>query len=166
MACGDREALSRIATGTTSPPYPPPARAQAHLALGDRAAALAIYREQPPDPVVDLDVILNDDWTWRLPHALNFAHLQLASGDAGGEATLRRVLAAVDRVEAEGIASAEPSIWAAAALHLLGRTDEARLRLTEARRRGWRHDWWLAIDWNFDVAVLRGDGRLADATGR
>jgi hypothetical protein len=136
------------------------------MALGDIDAALAIYREQPPDPDVELDVILNDDWTWRLPHSLNFAHLLLVTGDAGGEALLRRVLAAVDRVAAEGIASAEPSIRAAAALHLLGRNDEARLRLAEARRRGWRHDWWLAVDWNFDPAVLRGDDRPVDGNGR
>lgn len=148
VARGDREALASLVSGEHVA-VPPGVRAQAHIALGNLDAAREIYERHPPDPRREIDEVLNDDWTWRLAHSVNFGHLRLAAGDERGRGDLERVLAEVERVAAEGIVSAEVSYWAASALSVLGRSDEAQERLGEARRRGWRNDWWQRVDWNF-----------------
>lgn len=148
MASHDRAGLERIASGAEPLEEISWVRAQAHIALGQLDAAQELYDRRPPDPRAELDTILNDDWTWRLPHSINHAHLMLRAGRDDGHRALERVLDAVDQVSAEGIRSAEPSYWAGSALTLLGRGDEARQRFAEARERGWRNDWWESVDWN------------------
>jgi len=149
VARGDRDALERLVSGAAGDSTPG-VLAQAHIALGNLDAARDLYERHPPDPRREIDEVLNDDWTWRLAHSVNHAHLRLLAGDERGRRDLERVLGEIERVAAEGIVSAEMSYWAASALTVLGRRDEARQRLEQARERGWRNEWWRRVDWNLE----------------
>ena len=148
VARGDSATLERIARGDDRASTADGARAQAYIALGNYDAAREILERRPWSPREEIDELLNDDWTWRLPHAVNRGHLRLRAGDERGRDDLEQVLAEIERAAAEGIVSADLSYWAAAALAVLGRSGEARAQLDTARRRGWRHDWWQRVDWN------------------
>lgn len=148
VACGDVATLERIARGEDRASISDGARAQAYVSLGNFEAARELYERRAASPREDIDELLNDDWTWRLPHAVNRGHLRLRAGDERGRSDLAQLLAGIERVAAQGIVSPELDYWAAAALAVLGRTDEARRQLELARGRGWRHDWWQRADWN------------------
>jgi TolB-like protein/Flp pilus assembly protein TadD len=148
IAAGDREALARIVRGDDRASTSALARAQAHIALGEFDAAWEIHERSPTSPRHEIDELLNDDWTWRFPHSVYRGHLRLHHGDERGRADLARVLTEVERAVAQGIVSADLSYWAASALAVLGRSDEARQQLAAARRQGWRHEWWQRVDWN------------------
>jgi adenylate cyclase len=149
MALGDRSALEAVARGEDRASISDGARAQAHIALGNLDAAREVYARLPRSPKSEIDELLNDDWTWRLPHPVNRGHLRLRAGDDGGCDDLVQFLAEVERAVAQGISSPELTYWAASALAVLGRADEARVQLEVARQRGWRHEWWQRIDWNY-----------------
>lgn len=148
MARADRDAVARIASGGCGPDYSSDAVAQARIALGELDAAREIYERHPPDIDRLIHEILNDDWTWRLPHAVNYAHLLLSIDADRGRARLNSVLAACDRVLADGIVSGNLTYLAATALAVLGHQEQAQGRLAEARRLGWSHEWWRRVDWN------------------
>jgi TolB-like protein/Flp pilus assembly protein TadD len=153
MARADRDALTRIASGQAGPTYREAQRAQAWIALGDHAAARELYERARPDPGRAIRRILNDDWIWRLPHSVNLAHLRLQAGDERAQADLERVLAETASVSSQGIVNADVTYLAATALRVLGRRDEAAAKLADARRAGWRNDWWARVDWNLQGLV-------------
>lgn len=148
IAIGDREALARVARGDDRSSFAPLARAQAHIALGELDAARDLYERVPTSTKFEVDELLNDDWTWRFPHSVYRGHLRLHYGNERGREDLAQVLAEVESAVAQGIVSPDLTYWAASALAVLGRTDEARQKLDTARRQGWRHDWWQRVDWN------------------
>ena len=148
IASGDREALANITRGDDRASAAPLARAQAHIALGDLDAARDLYEQYPTSPRPEVDELLNDDWTWRFPHSIYRGHLRLRYGDERGRDDLERMLTEADRATDEGIVSADLTYWAASALAVLGRADEARRQLATAQRQGWRHAWWQKVDWN------------------
>jgi adenylate cyclase len=141
-------------------------RAQALLALGDRTAALSAYDADPPDPRREINDLIADEWVWRLPHAVNHAHLRLAAGDPRGRDTLHELMTRADEVRAEGIVSVDALYWVASAHAVLGEGAQALDRLEEAVTRGWRHAWWARHDWNWaGISVdSRFRGLLARAT--
>ena len=148
MARGDREALARIADGTTQRRYDACQRAQALLALGDHEAARRLYETTSLNREEELMDLLTDDWVWRLPHVINLAHLRLAAGDARGREELERLLADLDGIARQGVSNPLARYWAASASGLLGRDTQARTLLAEARAIGWNHEWWERLDWN------------------
>ena len=158
MARGNRPELQRIA-GASDGSYSALQRGQACIALGDRVAAREFYERGEPDARREIDEILNDDWVWRLPHWLNRAHLRLEAGDERGRADLELWVARARSVAAQGLVSGEIQYWTAMACGLLGARDAAFEALEAALRAGWRHAWWVALDWN--VATLRDDSRFA-----
>lgn len=157
MARGERAELERIARAQTG--YSDAQRGQACIALGDRAAARELYEQADLDPRREIDEVLNDDWVWRIPHWVNRAHLRLEAGDPRGRADLERFVAESERVSGQGLVSGEIRYWAGTAHGLLGAGDAAFAALEAALEAGWRHAWWVAVDWN--VAPLRGDSRFA-----
>lgn len=148
MARADRDAIARIASGGCGPDYSTGAVAQACIALGQLDVARELYEHDVPDIDRMIHEILNDDWTWRLPHPINHAHLLLPLDAARAGAGLNAVLAACDRVFADGIVNGSLTYLAATALAVLGRSEAAQGKLAEARRLGWSHDWWRRVDWN------------------
>src|SRR5262245_33330645 len=78
----DCEFPSRVAAGNAEQGYSVAQRAQAQLALGDVAAARALYEQETPNPRRAIDDVLNDEWVWSLPHVVTRAHLRIAAGDA------------------------------------------------------------------------------------
>ena len=159
VVTGNRAALESIASRECSA-WAPAQRAEALLALGDRAAALQAYDADPPDPRGEINDLIADEWVWRLPHVVNHAHLRLVAGDALGRDTLRALLARADEVRAEGIVSVDALYWVASAHAILGEREQALDRLEEAVTRGWRHAWWARHDWNW--AGLADDSRFRD----
>jgi hypothetical protein len=106
--------------------------------------------------VIDLTTV---DWIWRLPHAINRAHLWLLADDARGRIELEQLLAELAAIAEQGIVSPLAGYWAACANALLGRTTKARELLAEARRTGWHHPWWEQQDWNLH-ALAKNAGEL------
>lgn len=145
---GDRAALERIARDDPSGTYTGAQRAQAQIALGDLAAARAHYVEAPPQPADEIGSILRGDWFWRLPHAINYAHLRVRDGDDRGRADLERYIAEADRMRAEGMASPDIRYRVATVQALLGRDALALDELEQAIATGWRDAWWAEADWN------------------
>ena len=158
MARDDRDGLRRVADGKDEAGDSPLLRAQACIALGDPAAALALSEQGAPGARCEIDEILNDDWVWRLPHWINRAHLRLEAGDPHGRADLEDYIAEAERVFAQGLVSGEIRYWTATAHGLLGQPDRAFAELESALRAGWRHAWWARLDWN--LAPLRDDSRF------
>lgn len=148
MARADRDALARIASGSCGPDYSSGAVAQARIALGQLDAAREVYERHTPDVDRLVDDILNDEWTWRLPHAVNHAHLLMRLDAARAGAGLNAMLDALDRAFADGIVNGSLTYLAATALAVLGRSEAAQAKLAEARRLGWSHEWWRRVDWN------------------
>ena len=164
IAQDDRAALERVASGTFERTYATSQRAQAHIALGDLEAARALYDQEPPDPRQAIDDLINDEWVWRLPHAVNYAHLRIAAGDESGRHDLERMLAMLQEVDAQGIVNVDTLYWAVAAHSVLGRPERAIRQLEDAYRRGWRHAWWARHDWNLEGLV--NDARYRDVLAR
>jgi hypothetical protein len=148
VARRDRVALERIAQGDPAGTYSPAQRAQAHIALGDLAAARVLYEEHRPDPADEIGSILRGDWFWRLPHAINYAHLRLLDGDERARADLERYIAEADRVRAEGMIITDIRYRVATVQAVLGREDLALEQTEEAVAMGWRDVWWADADWN------------------
>ncbi|HEX7375414.1 MAG TPA: tetratricopeptide repeat protein [Steroidobacteraceae bacterium] len=158
MARGNRSELLRIAQAHDGD-YSPLQRGLAYLALGERTAARESYEAGDADAQREIDEILNDDWVWRVPHWLNRAHLRLEAGDARGRADLEHFVERAERVAAQGLVSGEIRYWTGTALGLLGDRERAFAALEAALQAGWRHAWWVALDWN--VEPLREDSRFA-----
>jgi len=159
MARGDSEALGRIARGETTRSYSPGQRAQALIALGDQAGARRMYESAELDRTTELMSLATDDWVWRLPHVINRAHLWLVAGDSRGEDELKQMLADLEGFAEAGVKNPLARYWAASANGLLGRTNEGRRLLEEARALGWHHQWWERLDWNVE-SLDRGEAPL------
>lgn len=159
VARADRSALEQIAAGAADGHFALRQRAQACIALGDPAGARAYYDRCPLAPAAEIDDVLGGDWIWRLPHALNYAHLLLVAGDAGGRYLLEEYVARSTRVREDGVVSPDLVYRTATAQALLQRHDEALALLEEAIRLGWRDAWWARADWNLEA--LARDPRLS-----
>jgi hypothetical protein len=116
--------------------------------LGDVAAAREQYEQATLDGGKELIELITDDWIWRLPHVINRAHLWLLAKDARGRDELEGLLRGFDHMTQQEIVNPVASYWAACAHALLGRSQQARALLEEARRIGWHHPWWERQDWN------------------
>jgi len=90
---------------------------------------------------------------------LNYAHLLLVAGDAGGHYLLEEYVARSTRVREDGVVSPDLVYRTATAQALLQRHDEALALLEEAIRLGWRDAWWARADWNLEA--LARDPRLS-----
>jgi len=159
MVLDDRDALRRIADGASTRRYATPQQAHALIALGDLDAARTLYDSATLDRAGELMNLATDDWVWRLPHVINRAHLWLLAGDPRGEDELQYLLADLEGFAKAGVKSPLARYWAASATALLGRSEEARRLLAEARELGWRHEWWERLDWNL-AALGRGEAPL------
>jgi len=148
MALGDDDRLRRVARAETKRQYTASQRAQAFIALGDYAAAQELYETAQPERGHELIDLITDQWIWRLPHVINRAHLWVKAGDARGRVELERVLADFAQIVKQGVVSPLARYWAATANAVLGRQQQARSLLAEARQEGWHHDWWDRQDWN------------------
>jgi len=153
MARGDRGSLARIAGGETRRHYNACQRAQALIAIGNHTDALQVYETATLDRKQELMDLITDDWVWRLPHVINLAHLRQQAGDPRGEEELERLLADLAHIAQQGVSNPLARYWAASASMLLGRADEARDLLSEARAIGWNHEWWERLDWNAPSAT-------------
>ncbi len=149
VVVGDRAALERIVNCEGECTWAPAQRAQALIALGDRAAALRAYEGEPPDMRRAINDLINDEWVWRLPHTVNYAHLRIDTGDEGGRDTLQDFLARAEEMRAAGIVNVDALYWVASAHAVLGEETRALELLEEAVGRGWRHAWWARGDWNW-----------------
>jgi TolB-like protein/Tfp pilus assembly protein PilF len=147
---GDRAALERVASMETTRVFGPGQRAQAQLALGNHAAARALYEDHPIEARREIGDLINDDWIWRLPHLVNRGHLRVAAGDERGRAELEALLATCDEMGAQGIVNTYMQYWVASLHAVLGRRERALDVLDDAIRRGWRHAWWARHDWNME----------------
>jgi tetratricopeptide (TPR) repeat protein len=98
----DRPMLELVHSGATTGcrHFPRAQRAQASIALGDHATARELYEQHTADVHRDIGDLINDDWIWRLPHAVNRAHLLLDAGDARGRTELEELIAACDEITA------------------------------------------------------------------
>lgn len=161
MAYGNRDALTAAVADEA---YTILQRGQAALALGDRMAARAFYEQGRPDARREIDEILNDDWMWRMPHWINRAHLRIEAGDPRGSDELEQYIAEAERVGAEGLVHGDIRYYAATAHALLGQPDRALHALESALQVGWRHRWWVQLDWN--LQGLQQDSRFADWLAR
>ncbi|HKX57232.1 MAG TPA: tetratricopeptide repeat protein [Xanthomonadales bacterium] len=153
MALGDHAALSRIARGESRRKHSDRQRGQALVALGEYDAARRLYETAVQTPEEGLLSLATDDWVWRLPHELNRAHLLLLGGDSRGREELEHLLSHLEGITREGVANPLVRYWSASACALLGRDDEARRLLAEARAVGWNHAWWERLDWNLRSLV-------------
>jgi hypothetical protein len=156
IARGETDTLRCIATGECARRFATAPRAQAAIAVGDHAGALALYAGRPPERQRELVELVTDDWVWRLPHVLNHAHLRHRAGEAAGSAELEALLEDLGRIAAQGIVSPLLHYWAAGAHAVLERGDAARTELARARERGWKHDWWQQVDWNLGALGAGG----------
>ena len=148
MVRKDQNELLRIATGGANRQYDARQRGQAHIALGNYDAAREMYDLAEIEIERELVVLATDDWVWKLPHPINRAHLWLQAGDSRGPKEAEDLLAGITRITDRGVRSPLLQYWTASTLALLGRQDEARRKLEEARRSGWSHRWWEQLDWN------------------
>jgi len=148
MSRDDRDSLTRIAQGETKRSYTNGQRGQAFLALGNFDAARELYEATDLDSEKELLKLVTDDWSWRLPHVINRAHLRLRDGDERGEKELEALIVNGERLAGQGVRSPQALYWAATATALLGREEQADVLLADARAAGWHHDWWLRLDWN------------------
>lgn len=164
VVAGDRAALRSIADYAGGCIWTPAQRAQAQLALGNPTAALQAYAADPPDARRAINDLINDEWVWRLPHAVNHAHLRIDGGDERGTDVLREIFARVEELRTEGIVNVDALYWAASAHAVLGEKERALELLEEAVGRGWRHAWWARHDWN--MAGLTDDSRYRELLAR
>lgn len=164
IAGADRAALEVVANRSGTRAWLSGQRAQALLALGDPAAALAAYAEDPPDPRRAVNDAINDEWVWRLPHAVNYAHLRIDAGDERGRDDLLALLGRAEEVRAGGIVNVDVLYWVASAHAVLGDGQRALDVLEDCVRRGWRHAWWARHDWNW--RRLAGDARYDSLLAR
>lgn len=160
----DRAGLSTIAHYSGGPVWSPAQRGQAWLALGDRRSALAAYDEDPPDPRRAINDLINDEWVWRLPHAVNHAHLRIDAGDDRGRESLRELMGRVEELCAEGIVNVDVLYWVATAQAVMGEKELALELIDQAVTRGWRHAWWARHDWN--MSDLADDPRYRELLAR
>ena len=160
----DRIALESIARHVDGSVWTPAQRAQVLVALNDLPAALEAYAADPQDPRRVLNDLINDEWVWRLPHLVNYAHLRIAAGDEGGREALHELQARADELRAEGIVNADALYCTASAYAVMGETERALELLDEAVNRGWRHAWWARHDWNW--SGLADEPRFLDLLTR
>ena len=121
VASGDTDSLRRMAEGASYRDYTAQQRAQAHLSLGHLAEARALYEQSPPDAKREIRDVLNDEWIWRLPHVVNFAHLRIVHGEADAREDLERMLEQLRQLWAQGVVNVETLYWAGSAETVLGR---------------------------------------------
>jgi tetratricopeptide (TPR) repeat protein len=155
----DAASLGSIADRTCSRFYTVHQRAQAQIALGNFAAARALYEQSPPDAAREIRDVVNDEWIWRLPHVVNYAHLRLVLGDEGARRDLERLLEQLHDLWGQGVVNVETLYWAGSAELVLGREEAALRYFEDAVRRGWRHAWWASRDWN--LTALAGNAHFA-----
>lgn len=148
MARGDSESLACIARGETTRKFTETQKAQALIAVGDLDAAQQRYEAATLDRGEELMNLVTDDSVWRLPHVVNRAHLWMRAGDERGHEELEGLLQDLEGFAEAGISNPLARYWAASVCGLLGREDDARRLLNEARELGWRHRWWERLDWN------------------
>jgi len=148
MSCNDRDSLVRIAQGETKRSYTPGQRGQAFVALGEYDSARALYETTDLNAATELMKLVTDDWSWRLPHVINRAHLRLLTGDERGREEMEVLLEEFERLSAQDVVNPPAHYWAATASALLGREEQANALLARARSIGWHHDWWKRLDWN------------------
>jgi TolB-like protein/Tfp pilus assembly protein PilF len=148
MARADHENLHLVARGESERIYTPGQRAQAYIALGDYAAAGELYDLAELDRGRELIDLITDEWIWRLPHVINRAHLWLLAGDERGKEELEHLLIDLAGIAGRGVVNPLARYWAASASAVLGRQQQARALLIEARQMGWHHAWWQRQDWN------------------
>jgi adenylate cyclase len=163
IASGNRQAIASIADRKCKP-WTAAQYAQALIATGNLTTALEAYTEASPDPRGSIDDLINDEWVWRLPHVVNYAHLRMTAGDVRGRDDLLELIARADELRAQGIVNADVLYWAASAHAVMGRGDHALGTLEDAVRRGWRHAWWARHDWNW--RSLKDDPRYRDLLAR
>lgn len=163
VAADDRGRLGEILDGDDF--FGSDQQAVAALLLGDEARARSLYGGKFPDHRQVLLDVVSYELVWRIPHVVYRAMLELRQGNTEASRELEKILDTLDGIRRDGVVNAETSYWAATALAVLGRTDDAISRLDEAVRRGWRNVWWARRDPSF--AALREDprfqSRLADA---
>lgn len=158
VATGNRDALVRIARDESGCSWTASQRAQAHVALGEHAMALACYAATPPQPRAAICDLVNDEWVWSLPHIVTHAHLRLAVGDTDGRDTLLALLAQAEDMRAQGVVNGDMVYWMASARAVMDEPQPALQLLEHALQLGWRHAWWARHDWNF--TALAGDPRF------
>lgn len=164
IVTADRAALASIAANPGGSFWGAAQRAQALIAVGNASAAQQAYAEAPPDPRGAVNDLLNDEWVWRLPHVVNYAHLRKEAGDDNWQEGLHQLAARVDELSAEGIVNVDAQYLVASAHAVAGEHDRALDVLQNAMERGWRHVWWVRHDWNW--ASLRSDSRLNELLAR
>jgi len=165
MARGDRGALERIAAGTAGPAFGAAQRAYVCAALGRINDAQAWYAQATLSPCGEIDDVLNDEWVWRLPHAITCAHLCAAGGeDSRCHEQLRGFVERAERYFGDGIVSGDVRYWTATACLMLGLTDEGIAHFETAVSGGWRHGWWARLDWN--LRPWLAEPRVAAAIAR
>ncbi len=156
----DQAALGRVAEGSGSRFYRAAQRAQAQLALGNLTAARELYAQAPPESRREIRDVVNDEWIWRLPHVVSYAHLRIVAGDADGRRDLENLLTQLQEAWDQGIVHAETLYWAGSAELVLGHEERAWQYFEDAVRKGWRHAWWASHDWN--LRSLHGTARFAE----
>ena len=149
LVSGNRKALESIANDTCGSVWGPAQRAQALIAVHDLPGARQAYAEDPPDPRRAINDLVNDEWVWRLPHVVNYAHLRILAGDTSGRGALHELVVRAEELRADGIVNADAIYWVASAHAVMGETERALEALEEAVTRGWRHAWWTRHDWNW-----------------
>lgn len=149
VVSGNRNALESIARSTSRSVWVSAQRAQAFIASQDLPAALQAYSEDPPEPRRAINDLVNDEWVWRLPHVVNYAHLRIVAGDEGGRGALQELVVRAEELRAEGIVNADALYLVASAQVVMGDTERALQLLEEAVIRGWRQAWWARHDWNW-----------------
>ncbi len=166
IAANDTERLHSVAAGSGS--FSSDQQAQAAWLLGDEDAALTCYSEHCPDYGSFLRDVVNDDWVWRLPHAINFAHLRLRNGETAAASELSVFVETLEELWRSGIMNPDTEYWAVSAFAILERHEDALVRFESAIERGWRNVWWARRDPN--VMSLAGEPKfealLSDAERR
>ena len=123
------------------------------------AKARALYEQSPPDALREIRDVVNDEWIWRLPHVVNYAHLRIVLGDESARGDLERLLEQLHDLWGQGVVNVETLYWAGSAELLLGREEAALRYFEDAVRGGWRHSCWASRDWN--LTALAGYARFA-----
>lgn len=164
MVRGDQDKLQQIAGQPGTRTYTAAQRAQTEIALGNHSTARALYAQSTANVRQEIDDVINDDWIWRLPHAVNRAHLRMQVDHAEGSAEIERLLATLAQVWAQKIVNVDTLYLAASAHAVLGQREQALTQLEQAIERGWRHAWWARCDWN--MKSLDDDARYQQLLAR
>jgi tetratricopeptide (TPR) repeat protein len=164
VASDDRAALAAIAGQKDGSAWAVAQRAQALIAIGDLPAALETYAQDPPDSRGSINDLIRDEWVWRLPHAVNHAHLLKSAGTAHWRDGLLELVECAGQLRAEGIVNTDALYLVSSAHAVMDERERALEILEDAVHRGWRHAWWARHDWNW--TALRDDARFCELLAR